>query len=166
MEVFDEMKELEISLQQQVNYSKRMARSIRVIIFIALLFLLILTMFSEWYYGVIIASLIFLIQYFKLVESQRFFITYLKIENKSVVINYYDTNVKRTLIGDLKDFEFKKRLAFLNRSRTPYLLICYKGNSIIKQFELGNWDEVLFKKIVLYDISISTGAQCVKKIEP
>ena len=52
-----------------------------------------------------------------------------------------------TLSGLKKDFLIKKKIAF-NRTRTAYLAIYYQTELKIKQFEVGEWNEKLFDKVI------------------
>jgi hypothetical protein len=102
---------------------------------------------SDWKDGLFIALLILTVQYFKSIRWERYFIIQLNQKDDQIFILYKEQDQKKEISGHIKDFIFKKKIAF-NRTKTPYLAVYYKNNLLIKQFEIGDWNEKEFDKVI------------------
>ena len=69
------------------------------------------------------------------------------MNNEQVTISYKEENQAKGVAGNKNDFKLIKEIAF-NRTRTAYLAVYYKGDLLIKQFEIEEWNEKVFDEVI------------------
>jgi hypothetical protein len=114
---------------------------------ISIAIFILLTVTSNWYYGVIISGVFLIIQYFKSSRWDEYFILCINRAENNLHLKYKKQDEIKVIDGNIRDFVFKKETA-LNRTRTIYLAIYYENNLIIKQFENENWNEILMDEVI------------------
>ncbi len=95
----------------------------------------------------VLGAIIFVILSIKSYWTERNFITHIELQPDYLKIIYKNEHKELQIEGNIRDFSFKKRMAF-NKSRPPYLVVYYKDKTIIKQHGIGDWKEDIFDKII------------------
>lgn len=129
------------------NHKDRSRNSQRFNVLIAFGIFALVALLSDWKYGLIIAIVFFVVQYFKSSRWDKYFITDVIVNNEQAIIRYKEENKEKETTGNKNDFKLKKEIAF-NKTRTTYLAVYYKGDLLIKQFEIGEWNEEVFDKVI------------------
>lgn len=133
---------------EKLSFEKRNNNSKRTNIVIAIGIFVVVFSISNWYYGLVIAAFFFAIQFLKADRWDKYFIYLIELKDSQATIRYTEKNQEGVLSGYKNEFKIKKETAF-NRTGTSYLTI-YKNDKLqVKQFEIGDWNEDIFDKIVL-----------------
>ncbi len=143
------MKEFSFNLNESSSYLIRQEESLRLNLLISVTFFVLFTLFSNWEYGLIVSLFSFIIQLLKAYNRNTYFIKYLCVYDEEIILKYNKKTNNEYIRADRKYFMFKKKIAF-NRTRTPYLAVYYKNDLLIKQFEIGDWNECEFDKIISF----------------
>ena len=141
------MGDFNLEIIEPLGYNDRSKKSQKFNVLIAFGLFAFVSVLSDWEYGLVIAIVFFAVQYSKSSRWDKYFITNLTLKNEQVFIRYKEENQDREKAGDKEDFKFKKEIAF-NRTKTTYLSVYYKNNLLIKQFEIGEWNEKEFDKVI------------------
>lgn len=131
-----------------VSYQKRNNRSQTRNVLISLAIFTFIFSLSNWQYGLAISILFFIVQFLQANRWDKYFIIHFELKNEQVIIKYKEKNQEKLLTGNKNEFTVKKGIA-MNRTRTAYLAIYSNGSLQIKQFEIGEWKEEVFNKIIL-----------------
>jgi len=141
------MGEFIFNFSDDLSSKKRNANSLKINFGISLLFFVFILSISDWEYAVGISFFVFLVQFLKSSRWNKYFISHIELKNNQVLIRYKDKNEEKVLSGNKSEFKVTKQIAF-NKTRTAYLAI-YKNNYLyIKQFEMGEWNENTFNKVI------------------
>lgn len=141
------MERYALTVDEPKTYPERKKQSIIVNVIVTLLITFFISTISSWEYGLLIGLFFFCIQLFKSSRWDNNFITYLEIDDFNVKIQFKSRHQVHNLEGNLKDFSFKKKVAF-NKTKTVYLAVYYKKELKIRQFEIGDWTEGKFEEVV------------------
>lgn len=133
---------------ENVSYQKRNHRSQTINVLISLAIFALIFSVSNWEYALAAAMLFFVIQFLKANRWDKYFIIHIELKNDQVMIRYKEKNQEKLLTGNKNEFTVKKGTAF-NRTETVYSAIYKNGSLQIKQFEIGEWKEGVFDKIIL-----------------
>jgi len=129
------------------GYSTRVNQSIKFILVVCILIFLLSILLSDWKYATVFSSLIFIIQIFKTLNQNRYFISRINIEDGNVQVEYTDKDEKKCISGMLSDFTFKKKAVY-SKIKVVYLQIKYKNELAINQYEIEKWTENIMDNIV------------------
>jgi hypothetical protein len=130
------------------DYNDRSKKSQKINLLISSGIFVFVSLVSDWKYGLVISFIFFIVQYLKSSRWDKYFITFIEVGNEQIKIRYKEEREEKEIVGKNNDFNFKKEIAF-NRTKTPYLGIYYKGSILIKQFEVGEWNEKKFDEVIL-----------------
>jgi hypothetical protein len=136
-----------LKFTEPMGYNDRRKNSQKLNFLTALGLFAFISILSDWKYGLVFAIFDLTVQRFKSMSSDKHFLTHLILKDDEIYIEYKEENQNKEIIGPKKHFRFKKKLAF-NKTKTPYLAVYYKNNLLIKQFEIGNWNEKEFDKVI------------------
>jgi|GEM_PF-3286831 hypothetical protein len=144
-----EMNKFTLTISETTAFHQRFKQSYGkvIILSIALTLIAISASASNWIYCLGLGAFVFLVQFYKAYRWNKYFIAYLFFDAENVEIKYKDESKEMTLSGLKKDFLIKKKIAF-NRTRIAYLAVYYQTELKIKQFEVGEWNEKLFDKVI------------------
>ena len=142
------MKDFVFETKEASSYGERSNSSQRINFLISAGIFAIVTLVSDWKYGLTLAFVFWIVQYFKSSRWDKYFITRIEKSAEHVTINYKEESHQKEISGSIDDFKIKKETAF-NRTRTVYLAIYYKESMLLKQFEIGDWNEKVFDEIIL-----------------
>jgi len=104
---------------------------------------------SKLQYGLLLGGFVLLIHYPRSQRQNKYFIESINIQDDKVSIKYLSRDTQQVLEGDEKDFVFKKKMA-IGKTRTPYMIISYKGELKIRQFEIEDWRESKFDEVIAH----------------
>lgn len=90
----------------------------------------------------------------------KYFIVSIDVVGEDVRVLYKHKSEKlnRELRGNISEFDFKIRDVLLYKHKPFYIRIMFRGNVVIKQYHIDNWDNIKFIPIVK-DISELKGTQ-------
>ena len=142
------MENFVFEMTEPSSYKERSVSSQKVNLLVSVGIFALFTIVSDWKYGLILSVFFLIVQYFKSSRWDRFFITQIEYNKERFIIKYKEENQQKEIAGLINDFIIKKETA-LNRTRTIYLAVYFKGSLILKQFEIGDWNEKMFDKIIL-----------------
>jgi len=129
------------------SYGERNRSSMKVNFLVSVAIFILVTVVSDWKYGLVLGFVFWVVQYFKSYRWDKSFITSIEHKDGQVMIKYKNENQQKEISGNIEDFKIKKETAF-NRTRTVYLAIYFKNAPLLKQFEIGDWNEKVFDKII------------------
>jgi hypothetical protein len=142
------MKDFVFEMGEPSNYEERGNSSKRFNFLISFGIFALVSLGSGWKYGLAIAFVFWFVQYIKSSRWDKYFIVCIEKKDGQVKVRYKEENQQKEIIGSIEDFKIKKEIAF-NRSRTVYLAFYYKESLLLKQFEIGDWNEKVFDEIIL-----------------
>jgi hypothetical protein len=145
------MKNYELNVVQSMTYFDLNKKSFFVIIVISCLIFLIVNYSSSWGYGLFLSSLFALYQYVTIISQHKYFINSIQFKNDDVKIDFIEKSIQRSVIGKSEDFHFEKKIA-LKKTRTVFLIIYFKNEIIIKQYENNDWTESLMDELIFNTI--------------
>ncbi|MFY8034700.1 MAG: hypothetical protein ACOVMN_09280 [Flexibacteraceae bacterium] len=155
-------KEIHIEVSEKRDYHTRVLFAILKNI----LFVLILGyIFSLKHEGLEVDAFYYLLFYFLLSlialhEHNKYFIVSVDVvgEDVRVLYKYKGEKSNRELRGNISEFDFKIRDVLLYKNKPFYIRIMFRGNVVVKQYHIDNWDNIKFIPIVK-DISELKGTQ-------
>lgn len=141
------MKDFVYEMREPSSYRERSNSSRRLNFVISAAIFALVSLGSDWKYGLAIAFVFWIVQHLKSSRWDKCFIVCIEKKEGQVTVRYKEGNQQQEITGSVDDFRLKKEIAF-NRSRTVYLAIYYKESLLIKQFEIGDWNEEVFDEII------------------
>jgi len=141
------MDDFNLKFTEPLGYNERRKSSKSLNILTSLGMFAFISILSDWKYGLVFGILDLTVQHFKSERWDKHFLTHLILKEDEIFILYKEENQDKEIIGPKKHFRFKKKLAF-NKTKTPYLAVYYKNELLIKQFEIGDWNEKEFDKVI------------------
>ena len=141
------MRNFTLKILEPLSYNEREKKSQTFNILIAFGIFSFIYLLSDFKYGLFIAIFFFAVQYFKTSRWERCFITEIKLENQELLFKYKEENQEKEILGQQSDFKLIKEIA-LNKTRTIYLAVYFKGSLILKQFEVGEWNEGKIDEVI------------------
>lgn len=132
---------------EEGGFAKRSNKSLRLVLFVAILIAGFATLLHTWQAGLILAGIIFLVQHAKGKTQQKYFVHKITFSANDLSIHFSKEEEQEEITGRRSDFVFKKATAF-SRSRIIYLAIYYKGVLLLKQFEISDWNESKMDAII------------------
>jgi hypothetical protein len=141
------MENFEIHLDPKNIYQKESYKSLIINSSISIVLALIVTLISDWTYGLGFGLLFFIVQFFKSGRWDKYYISSVVITSSEIELVYDDRGEKKIIKDDANLFEFKKKFAF-SKSRIVYMAVYHKALLIVEQSENGGWNEEKFDKVL------------------
>ena len=135
------------------TFSARLIGSIKTITFFIIFLTIVMCSGSKstMIIGLLISFAIFLFYLIEHANWSRYYITDISLRADSKIkIIYYDRNLKREYITNLKSLTFDKKFVWykIRGQRAPYLFIQNLNDGFkIKQYGIGDWNEATIDKI-------------------
>jgi hypothetical protein len=136
-----------LEIPEKKTYVERNRRSVVVITVFSGAIFLLCWLSSALYLAILVSIFFFVVQSYRAVNRNRFFITGLKISGQHVSIVYKDGRNEKDFNGELAHMLFRKRRLF-SRTRDVCLKIFNNGELVLRQCEIDDWNEPKFDAII------------------
>ena len=142
------MKNINFNCIESTSYQERIRSSLPDLIILGIV--AALAMYLAWWLGLVVAVLILPGYYLLTVIGQnKFFITHFELKDDKVLIRFSEKGEPKLIAGYIDEFMAVKKAYLTRKKPTPYLVIYHNKKPLIKQYQIGSWNEVLFDEVVL-----------------
>lgn len=130
------------------SHNQRTMTDLKGAFYFAVIMFIIISLRGYITTAITMTVLFLIIQYISEKIFCRYHITYIKLSNNIIEINYYDKDVEKKIQGLISDFIIKKKRLQFKIPDTAYILIKFEGNTLLKQHTNFDWNEDTMDKLM------------------
>lgn len=142
------MEKFEIDCREQKNYEQRSRSSLIISLIISGIASIPIALRFDWIDGLLVGAILLAVQIFSYSRRNKYYILSIVIYGKEIEITYTDVNEKKSIKDRIELFELKKKRDQFKRGRSFYMHIYYQKKLLIKQRDIGDWNEKTFDEVV------------------
>jgi len=142
------MEKFEIDCREQKNYEQRSRSSLIISLIVSGIASIPIALRFDWIDGLLVGAILLAVQIFSYSRRNKYYILSIAIYGREIEIIYTDVDEKKCIKDRLELFELKKKRDQFTRGRSFYMPIYYQNKLLIKQRDIGDWNEKTFDEVI------------------
>ena len=141
--------DLNININEKRSYLERLNKGVRINLFICmLLFTLLFLAKDNFIFPLLASSFLFLVQLEKSIRFNKYLIYGVLVKKNILEIEFDEKGINKMIREDVNSLTIKKKSVFSLYSKTVYLEVKENDLLIVRQYNIGGWDERKFDEII------------------